>query len=81
MLPNAVIDGYQTHICAEVEKHRDLTNNWLTNIHHQQIKKLVMEKQIKKVVKRKRSTSISPCNNLTKYFKRSNKNFKEIDVK
>lgn len=69
LLPNAAVDGYQTHICVAVQKHRDSTSNWLSNIHNQKMKKADVDKQIKKGVKRKKSSSMSPCNSLTKYFK------------
>lgn len=71
-LPNAAVDGYQTHICVAVKKHRDSTSNWLRNINNQKMKKADVDKQIKKGVKRKKSSSMSTCNSLTKYFKRTN---------
>lgn len=82
ILPNTVADGYQTHICVNVQKKNKTSNNWLTNLHNQQVKKLIIEKEIKmspnakvsKNNKRKRSY-ITSYNNLNKYFKKSNENF------
>ncbi|XKL63805.1 hypothetical protein PGB90_006169 [Kerria lacca] len=47
ILPNTVADGYQTHICVNVQKKNKTSNNWLTNLHNQQVKKLIIEKEIK----------------------------------
>jgi hypothetical protein len=79
-LPNSVVDGNQVHVCAEIGKHRDTAPNWLLSMHNEKVKKLETPKQTKKGIKRKKPASMSPGNDLIKYFKRSNENFDSINV-
>lgn len=80
-LPNSVIDGSQIHTCCAIERKPIIIRNWLTNLHSQKTKDSSPQELLKtpspiskaKNKKRKR-TSMSPGNNLNKYFRKQDEN-------